>query len=128
MLNKLFKMLNSDEEKSFDENDFSSLVASSLRNVIENSVVDLVLPYRILSLSHLSSWKTFQNDLIKILKRNSNSNQENNQDLLLLHHFHYCTNHFNEKQQEDFSFETLMNSHIGFIRTQSDFDRLRQFM
>ncbi|CAF2389705.1 unnamed protein product [Rotaria sp. Silwood2] len=121
-------MLNCEEEKSFDENDFSSLVASSFRNVIENSVADLVLPYRILSLTHLSSWKTFQNDLIQILKRNSNSNQENNQDLLLLHHFHYYTNHFNEKQQEDCSFETLMNSHVGFMRTQSDFDRLRQFM
>ncbi|CAF0827557.1 unnamed protein product [Rotaria sp. Silwood1] len=121
-------MLNSDEEKSFDENDFSSLVATSLRNVIENSVADLVLPYRILSLSHLSSWKTFQNDLIQILKRNSNTNQENNQDLLLLNHFHYYTNHLKEKHQEDVSFETLMNSHIGFIRSQSDFDRLRQFM
>ena len=64
-----------EEEKSFDENDFSSIVGSSLRNVIEKSVTDLVLPYKILSLSHLSSWNTFQKDLIQILKQNSINNQ-----------------------------------------------------
>ncbi len=67
----LVKMLSNEE----DENDYSSIVGSSLRNVIENSVIDLVLPYRILSISHLSSWNTFQNDLIQILKRNSKMNQ-----------------------------------------------------
>lgn len=73
-------MFNStEEEKSFDENDFSSLVATSLGNVIENSVADLVLPYKILCISHISSWKTFQNDLIRILKRYSNANQEYDQ-------------------------------------------------
>ncbi|CAF2086265.1 unnamed protein product [Rotaria magnacalcarata] len=122
-------MLNSDEEIFFDENDFSSLVASSLRSVIENSIVNPVFPYRILSLSHLSSWNTFQNDLIQILKRNSNINQQANQDLLLLHYFHYYTAHHNEKQNENSCFETLLNSHIDVIRTsQSDFDRLRQIM
>ncbi|CAF3340942.1 unnamed protein product [Rotaria socialis] len=122
-------MLNSDEEIFFDENNFSSLVASSLRNVIENSIVNPVFPYRILSLSHLSSWNTFQNDLIQILKRNSNINQQINQDLLLLHYFHYYTTHHNEKQHENSCFETLLNSHIDVIRTsQSDFDRLRQIM
>lgn len=72
-------MSNSKEDKSFDESDFSSLVASSLRNVIENCVTDPVLPYRILSLSHLSSWSTFQNHLIQILKRNSTHDQEHDQ-------------------------------------------------
>jgi len=67
----LVKMLSNEE----DENDYSSIVGSSLRNVIENSVIDLVLPYRILSISHLSSWNTFQNDSIQILKRNSKMNQ-----------------------------------------------------
>ena len=66
-----FKMFNSEEEKTVDEEDFSSIVAASLRNVIENSVIDLVLPYRILSISHLSSWKTFEQDLNQIFKRNS---------------------------------------------------------
>jgi len=74
-------MLNCEEEKCQDENDFSSLVASSFRTVIENSVTDVVLPYRILSISHVSSWKTFQNDLIEILKQNLNINQQNNQVL-----------------------------------------------
>lgn len=68
-------MLSSEEEKSVDEDGFSSIVASSLRNVIENSVIDLVLPYRILSISHLSSWNTFEKDLHQIFKRNSNLNQ-----------------------------------------------------
>jgi hypothetical protein len=69
------KMVNSEEEKFLDENDYSSIVGSSLRNVIEKSVTDLVLPYKILSISHLSSWNTFENDLIQILKRNSKLNQ-----------------------------------------------------
>ena len=64
-------MFNSEEEKTVDEEDFSSIVAASLRNVIENSVIDLVLPYRILSISHLSSWKTFEQDLNQIFKQNS---------------------------------------------------------
>jgi hypothetical protein len=74
-------MYNSKDEKCFDENDLSSIVASSLRNVIENSVIDVVAPYRILSIAHISSWKTFQNDLIQILKQNSNLNPKNNQVL-----------------------------------------------
>jgi hypothetical protein len=78
-------MLNCEEEKCLDENDFSSLVASSFRSVIENSVTDIVLPYRILSISHVSSWKTFENDLIEILKQNFNINQENNQVLFYLY-------------------------------------------
>jgi hypothetical protein len=77
-------MLNFDDDKCFDENDFSSIVATSLRNVIENSVTDLVLPYRILSLSHISSWKTFQNDLIQRLKQNLNIQQINNNQVLLI--------------------------------------------
>ena len=76
-------MFNSEEEKFFDENDFSSLVASCLRNVIENSVTDLVLAYRTLSLARLSSWATFQKDLIQMLRRNSNTNQEYNQVFIL---------------------------------------------
>ncbi len=71
----MFDCEEEEEEKRFDENDFSSIVGSSLRNVIEKSVTDLVLPYKILSLSHLSSWNTFQNDLIQILKQNSKTNQ-----------------------------------------------------
>jgi hypothetical protein len=82
-------MLNSEEEKCIDENDFSSLVASSLRNVIENSVIDVVLPYRILSISHVSSWKTFQNDLIQILKQNLNINQQNNQVKFYLYFIYF---------------------------------------
>ena len=72
-------MFNSEEDKLIDENDFSSIVGSSLRNVIENCVTDLVLPYKILSISHLSSWKTFENDLIELLKQNFNLNEQNNQ-------------------------------------------------
>ncbi len=78
-------MLNSEDDKCFDENDFSSIVETGLRNVIENSVTDIVLPYRILSISHVSSWKTFENDLIEILKQNLNINQENNQVLFYLY-------------------------------------------
>jgi hypothetical protein len=70
-------MFNLEEEE--EENDLSSIVASSLRNVIEKSVTDVILPYRILSLSHLSSWITFEKDLIQILKQHSTKNSPNHQ-------------------------------------------------
>ncbi|CAF0830027.1 unnamed protein product [Adineta steineri] len=113
------------EENTFDENDFSSIIGSSLRNVIEKSVTDLVLPYRILSLSHLSSWNTFQKDITQILKRNSTTNE----DFILLNYFDSHRNYFNEKQKEKHSyFQSLINYQMNFIPIKSDFDRLCQFM
>jgi hypothetical protein len=57
------------------------------------SVTDLVLPYRILSLSHLSLWTTFQKNLIEILKQNS----KNSSGLFIIISFPYKNIYFNNK-------------------------------
>ena len=56
--------------------DLPSIVGASLRDVIETSVTDRVLPYRILSLGHLSSWNTFQRDLTEIFRRHSTFDEQ----------------------------------------------------
>ncbi|CAF1259084.1 unnamed protein product [Adineta ricciae] len=110
------------KEKSFDESDFSSIVGKSLRNVLEKSVTDLVLPYKILSLSHLSSWNTFENDIIQLLKQNP----LNEQEFLLFNHLNFSVKE--NFQEEDISFKYLMNYQVDFLHKQSDFDRLRRFI
>ncbi|UJR38606.1 hypothetical protein I4U23_031271 [Adineta vaga] len=109
------------KDKSFDENDFSSIVARSFRHIIEKSVTDLVLPYKILALSHHSSWNTFENDFIQILKQNSIDHEE----FLLLHNFNFHKNYFNEN---DIYCQSLFKFNIDLIPTQSDFDRLCQLL
>jgi len=88
-----------------EETNYSTIIGTSLRNVIEHSQTDLVLPYKILCQFHLSSWNSFQHHLQQTLNRNSITDHE----FVLLHRFD-----FEDKQSEmivnfDKDFECLIN-------------------
>lgn len=50
-------------------NDFSAIVASSFREIFQNATTDRVLPYRILSIVHLSTWESFEKSFCRTLDR-----------------------------------------------------------
>ena len=49
------------ENKDRDQDAYAMLIASSIRDVIEHSTIDLVFPHRIFSRFRLSSLETFEN-------------------------------------------------------------------
>jgi hypothetical protein len=130
--------------------DLPSIVGSSLRDVIEASVTDRVLPYRILSLGHLSSWNTFQRDLTEIFRRYhstfdhqvSFSSFAACPTICFLFHFKNrsalstprcssdtpCDDNDKDNNNEKDHWHHLFLNHPDLSRGQSSFDRLHRSM